>query len=167
MDKEKFKQLETLSRKVVSQVSRYTTKPILIVEARFYDDFADQLFEGAAAVLDEAALRYQRFEVPGVFEIPAAISMALSSKKYSGFIALGCVIRGETTHYDYVCNEAARGLMEISFQAQVPVGFGVITAENRAQALVRADKAQKDMGGKAARAVIRMIEAKKHFSPKR
>jgi 6,7-dimethyl-8-ribityllumazine synthase len=135
-------------------------KKILIIEARFYDKLADMLADAAVAALVAEGYEYERLAVPGVFEIPAAVSMAVSSDQYAGYIALGCVIRGETTHYDYVCAEGARGLNDIAINHQAAIGFGIITAENQAQAEARADKNRKDMGGKAARACIQMIKIK-------
>src|SRR5690349_2793017 len=129
-------------------------KKILIIEARFYEHLADMLAEGALAEIKAAGLDYDRIPVPGAFEIPAAISMAIAGGKYDGYVALGCVIRGETSHYDYVCGEAARGINKLAMKYNAPIGFGIITAENEAQSLVRADKAKKNMGGKAAKACI-------------
>lgn len=138
-------------------------KPILIIEARFYESLAESLFDGAVAELNKAGLAFERLSVPGAFEIPAALHMAIASGKYSGFITLGCVIRGETTHYDYVCEEAARGINKLAVKYHAPVGFGIITAENGKQAEVRADKTQKNMGGKAASACLRMMEIKQQM----
>ena len=113
---------------------------------------------------------YERIEVPGVFEVPAAIRMAICSleagysrKIYAGFLALGCVIRGETSHYDYVCRESARALMDLATNSSVAMGFGILTCENMQQARVRADINQKNKGGEAARACLRMIDVKRHF----
>ncbi|MCD6035580.1 MAG: 6,7-dimethyl-8-ribityllumazine synthase [Rickettsiales bacterium] len=142
---------------------RKSSKPVLIVEARFYEPFADSLVEAAIEVLQAEKVPYERFAVPGVFELPAAISMAAETGNYGGFIALGCVIRGETTHYDYVCEQSARALMDLSVHAHLAIGFGIITAENAKQAEVRADKNGKNMGGKAAKAALRMMEAQAKF----
>ena len=143
---------------------------ILIVEARFYESIADQLVEGAIESLEKAGYFYERIEVPGVFEVPAAIRMAICSleagysrKIYAGFLALGCVIRGETSHYDYVCRESARALMDLATISCVAMGFGILTCENMQQARVRADINQKNKGGEAARACLRMIDVKRHF----
>lgn len=133
-----------------------TEKPkILIVEARFYGDIADALVKGAVATLTEAGAGFERLEVPGAFEIPAAIRMALGG--YDGFIALGCVIRGETSHYDYVCGESARGLMDIATRHGAAIGYGILTCENREQAWARADGTQKNKGRDAALACLAMI----------
>ncbi len=143
---------------------------ILIVEARFYDDIANQLIEGAVQPLEAAGFSYERLEVPGVFEVPAAIRMAIHSSEagtteniYAGFLALGCVIRGETSHYDYVCGESARALMELAINFSLAVGFGILTCENMEQAKKRADINQKNKGGEAAHACLRMIEVRHHF----
>ena len=98
-------------------------------------------------------------------EIPGAIALAAASNRdYAGFVALGCVIRGETSHYDTVCNESARGIMQLTIDAHLPIGNGIITVENRDQAWARADKAQKDKGGDAARAALSMAALKKDYS---
>lgn len=135
-------------------------KKILIITAGFYKDYEKMLLEGAIFELEKAGVKHKTLEVPGCFEIPAALSMAIKSKKYDGFVALGCVIRGETTHYDYVCNECARGINQLAIDENVAVGFGIITAENDKQALVRADSKQKNVGGRAAQACLAMIEIK-------
>lgn len=137
--------------------------PILIIEARFYSDLADMLKHSAEEVLRAHNYSYETISVPGCFELPAAASMAISSARYSGIIALGCVIRGETSHYDVVCNETARGLNDLAIKNLFPLGFGVITAENKAQAYVRADSQQKDMGGKAAKACVEMLAHRTKF----
>src|SRR6478736_1555083 len=116
---------------------------ILIVEARFYDDLADALLDGAKAALDEAGAAYDVVTVPGALEIPAAISFALDGAEeggtdYDGFVALGTVIRGETHHFDIVANESARALMELSVEESVAVGNGILTVENDEQAWARA-----------------------------
>ena len=143
---------------------------VLIVEARFYEEIADNLAEGAIRALDAAGYDYERLDVPGVFEVPAAIRMAIrsmethsASKSYAGFIALGCVIRGETSHYDYVCGESSRALMDLTTDFSVPLGFGIVTCENGGQARVRADVNGKNKGGEAAEACLRMIDVKRHF----
>lgn len=136
---------------------------ILVVEARFYDDIADMLFTGAEAVLAEADAAIYRLQVPGVLEIPSAVAIALESGDVDGVVALGCVIRGETSHYDIVAGESARALMDLSVDEALPLGNGVLTVENREQAVVRADPAQKDKGGDAASACLAMINIKKSF----
>jgi 6,7-dimethyl-8-ribityllumazine synthase len=131
---------------------------LLIVEARFYDDLADALLGGAKAALAAAGASYDIVTVPGALEIPAAIAMALKGgKTYDGYVALGCVIRGETTHYDTVASESARGLMDLSVAFAVPIGNGILTCENDEQAWARARAGEQDKGGGAARAALRMI----------
>ena len=136
---------------------------ILVVEARFYAHIADLLIQGAAAEFERRHATFDRISVPGAFELPAAIRFALDSGRsglgtiYDGYLALGCVIRGETTHYDYVCAESARGLMMLSVQEGVALGYGVLTVENEAQALERARPDRKDKGGAVASACLDMI----------
>ena len=133
----------------------------LIVEARFYDDLADALLAGAKAALASAGATFDVVTVAGALEIPAAVAMALKGRTpYDGFVALGCVIRGETTHYDTVANESARGLMDISVAFAVPVGNGILTVENEAQAWARAHATEGDKGGFAARAALAMLALK-------
>lgn len=139
-------------------------KHVLIVTSRFYPDIADALMRGAMITLDAEGATYEQLDVPGAFEIPAAIRFAMSNKKYDGFLALGCVIRGETSHYDYVCAESARGLMDLSLQFNVAIGYGILTVENEEQAHVRADTEQGNKGGSAAEACLRMIDLKRQFS---
>lgn len=146
------------------------TPTILIVEGRFYEDIGDELYKGAAAVFDEAGLAHERLPVPGAFEVPQAIRFAIRSMeigsamhRYSGFVALGCVIRGETSHYDYVCEESARALMDLSMDYSVALGYGILTCENREQANYRAATDKGDKGGVAARACLRMIDVKKEL----
>ena len=135
---------------------------LLIVIARFYEDIADALLQGASQVLDGAGATYETVEVPGVLEIPAAVAIAMAAMKngrrhYDGFITLGCVIRGETTHYDVVCNESARALMDLSVNHQLALGNGIQTVENTDQAWARAKPADKNKGGGAAKAALAMI----------
>ena len=136
---------------------------ILIVSSPYYQDISDELVRGAVATLDAAEVQYEILTVPGAFEIPAAIRFAMNDKTYDGFIALGCVIRGETTHYDYVCEQSARGLMELYLQYGAAIGFGILTVENEEQALVRAKISQGNKGKDAALACLRMIELKRKF----
>jgi 6,7-dimethyl-8-ribityllumazine synthase len=137
---------------------------IMIVEARFYEDIADELVKGAIAVLEAAGATYERHAVPGCFEIPAAIGFAQkSSKEIEGFVALGCVIRGETTHYDYVCSESARGIQDLATNHQLAIGYGILTVENRDQAWVRAAVDMGNKGGKAAEAALRMVVLKREL----
>lgn len=143
---------------------------IMVVEARFYEDIADELARGAVAEIEKAGASYERFTVPGAYEIPAAIQFAIKSmdfysgrRRFDGYVALGCVIRGETTHYDYVCMESARGLQDLALRHTLAIGNGIITVENREQAWARASVAQKNKGGGAARACLDMIDLKRQF----
>ncbi len=132
---------------------------VLIVEARFYEDISDELAKGAIAVLDDAGVAHQRLAVPGAFEIPAAIAFA--GGEFDGIIALGCVIRGETDHYDHICRECSRALMDMAVKDGVALGFGVLTCENYDQAWVRAAVDRKNKGKDAAEACLCMMELKK------
>ena len=148
--------------------TKKTSPHFLIVEARFYDDFADALLDGAKSALDEAKATYDVITVPGALEIPGAITFALIGEeeggtKYDGYIALGLVIRGETYHFDIVANESSRGLMDLSVQMSIAIGNGILTVENEEQAWKRAKKSELDKGGFAARAALRMVELKQHF----
>ncbi len=148
----------------MSNISR-----VLIVEARFYADIADSLVEGAVAELERVGIEYDRISVPGVFEIPTAVHFAIramelhSGTHYTGFITLGCVIRGETSHYDYICEESARALMDLSVQSSIALGYGILTVENMEQAKVRASIDKKNKGGDAANACLCMMDLKKTF----
>lgn len=137
---------------------------ILIVVSPYYKDITDELLLGARTHLEVAAHSYDVVSVPGAFEIPAAIHMAMQGEKpYDGYIALGCVIRGETTHYDYVCTECARGLQDLAVLHQTPIGFGVLTVENKKQAEARASVNGKNKGREAAEACMQMIALKERF----
>lgn len=136
----------------------------LIVEARFYEDLGDALAQGAIAAIEAAGASYERVSVPGALEIPAAISFAAASEThFDGFVALGCVIRGETSHYDTVCNESARGIMDLTIHDHLAIGNGIITVENGDQAWARARQSDKDKGGDAARAALAMAELKTRY----
>jgi 6,7-dimethyl-8-ribityllumazine synthase len=128
---------------------------ILIVEARFYPHISDMLYQGAIRVLQGATAVCDRAEVPGALEIPSAIRVA--AEHYNGFVALGCVIRGETYHFEIVANESARGLMTLSLQQGLCIGNGILTVEDEAQALRRANPEELDKGGDAARACLALI----------
>lgn len=137
---------------------------ILIVEARFYEDIADELVKGAVQALEGAGAEYQRIAVPGALEIPGAIRFAADGNDgFDGYVALGCVIRGETSHYDYVCGESARGLQDLAIRDRLAIGNGILTVENREQAWARSSVDQKNKGGAVANAALRMIELKKQF----
>ncbi len=130
---------------------------ILIVTSRYYAEVLAELEAGVAEALTAAGAQFDMLEVPGAFEIPGAIAMAADADEYDGYVALGCVIRGETSHYDLICNEVARGLMNLSLSG-VPLGFGVLTCENLEQAKVRASRTGKNKGAEVVAAVMRMVE---------
>lgn len=137
---------------------------LLIVEARFYDDLADALLEGAKAALDKAGATYDVATVPGALEIPAVISFALEGETdYDGFVALGTVIRGETYHFDIVANESSRALMDLATDEAIAIGNGILTTENDEQAWARARRSEGDKGGFAARAALTMIALRDRF----
>jgi 6,7-dimethyl-8-ribityllumazine synthase len=127
-----------------------------IVVGRFYEDLADKLVASAQAVFEEAGGEVDVFEVPGAYELPLAAKYCADTGRYTGVAALGAVIRGETTHYDYVCGECARGLMDVQLQTGIPCGFGVLTVENMDQAIARAGGGKRDSGRHAAEAVLMM-----------
>lgn len=139
---------------------------VLIVEARFYDDLADALLDGAKAALTEVGATYEVHTVPGALEIPAAIAIlmdgaAARGQPFDGAVALGAVIRGETTHYEIVSEESSRALMDLSVQRKLPLGNGILTVENDAQAWARARRSELDKGGGAAKACLAMIRLKR------
>ena len=138
---------------------------MLIVEARFYEDISASLLRGAARALDAAGARYECITVPGALEIPAAIAMAVDAAKakrtpYDGVVALGCVIEGETYHFEIVANESARGLMELSVSRQLPIGNGILTVETQAQASARSRDDPRNKGAAAAKAALAMVALK-------
>ncbi len=138
---------------------------MLIVEARFYDAIADELLRGATRVLDKAGARYDRVSVPGALEIPAAIAISADAARrrrapYDGVVALGCVIRGETHHFEIVANESARALMDLAVRERLAIGNGILTVDNETQALARARPAEGDKGGAAARTALTMVALK-------
>jgi 6,7-dimethyl-8-ribityllumazine synthase len=132
---------------------------ILIVESRYYPDVADALMAGAEREIARNGAKAERVVVPGAFEIPGAIALAAAKKsaRYDGFVALGCVIRGETTHYDYVCGESARALMDLSVNHRLAIGYGIVTVNNSDQAWSRAATDRGDKGGDAAHACLAMV----------
>ncbi len=134
----------------------------LIVEARFYDHLNDMLISGARAAFEDAGHRVDVITVPGALEIPGAISLAAESGRYDGYVGIGVVIRGETYHFEIVAGESARGIMALTMDG-IAIGNGILTVENEAQALVRADPAQKDKGGEAARAALTLLNLKERF----
>jgi 6,7-dimethyl-8-ribityllumazine synthase len=135
----------------------------LIVEARFYEHLNDMLIAGARAALEDAGHRVEVLTVPGALEIPGAIASAAESGRYEGFVALGVVIRGETYHFEIVAGESARGIMALTMDG-VPIGNGILTTENEAQAIVRADPAQLNKGAGAAEAAMALLALKEKFS---
>ncbi len=147
---------------------------LLIVDARYYADISDELVRGALGAIEEVRGSHMRVSVPGAFELPAAIRMAIRSmelvggrRRYDGYVALGCVIRGETSHYDHICMEATRGLNDIAMNFSVAVGNGILTCETREQALARAATNQGNKGAQAARAAIEMVRVKRELMPAR
>jgi len=135
----------------------------LIVEARFYAHLNDMLITGAKDALEAAGHSADVVTVPGALEIPGAIALAAESGRYDGFVAIGVVIRGETYHFEIVAGESARAIMALTMDG-VAIGNGILTTENEAQALVRADPAQKNKGGEAAQAAMRMLELREQFA---
>ena len=135
----------------------------LIVEARFYAHLNDMLLAGARAAIEAAGYAHDTITVPGALEVPGAVALAAESGAYDGFVALGVVIRGETYHFEIVAGESARGLMALTMDG-LPIGNGILTTENEAQAIYRADPAQGDKGGDAARAAIAMLDLKARFA---
>ncbi len=129
----------------------------LIVEARYYDKVGGMLLEGAIAALNKAGAEHEIVQVPGALEIPGAISMLCGEDGFDGAIALGCVIRGETYHFEIVAGESSRALMDLTTLDQIAIGNGILTVENEQQAIVRADPAQGDKGGDAARAALALF----------
>jgi 6,7-dimethyl-8-ribityllumazine synthase len=142
-----------------------TKKPhIMLVEARFYAEISDALLEGAEHALKKGGASFERFTVPGALEIPGAIRLGIEAQKegklkkpFDGYLALGCVIRGETTHYETVCAESARGLNELAVHYAACIGNGILTVENEDQAWTRARMTEKDKGGGAAEAVLALV----------
>lgn len=144
---------------------------VLVVEARFYDKLADELLEGALAVLDKAECRVDVVTVPGALEIPTAIVIGLRAADeavdpYEAVVALGTVIRGETGHYDIVAGESSRALMDVSVAYAMPLGNGILTVENDAQAWARANRADMDKGGGAAEAALAVLRYKRSLADK-
>ncbi len=133
---------------------------ILIIDSRFYEDIADELVRGATALLEAEGVTFEHISVPGAFEIPAAISFAKETGKYDGYITLGCVIRGETSHYDYVCAENARGLNQLAVENHLAIGYGILTVDTRKQAEDRAAIDKGNKGMHAARTCLEMVKLK-------
>jgi 6,7-dimethyl-8-ribityllumazine synthase len=138
---------------------------LLVVEARFYDDIVDQLLEGATRALKGAGVTFDLVTVPGALEIPAAIRLALDHGGYDAFVALGCVIRGETSHYDIVAGESAHGLMELGVRDGALIGNGILTTDTGTQARLRADPDGKNKGGDAVRAALALLQIRRCLGP--
>jgi len=151
-------------------MTRKGPNSVLIIEARFYEDIADELARGAIEVLDANRIDYERLAVPGSLEIALALSLALANGfvgragRHRGCVALGCVIRGETTHYDIVARESAAGLHQLAVQHAVPIGFGILTCESSEQAWERASVEGRNKGADAARACLTLMQLEQHFS---
>ena len=138
---------------------------LLILEARYYADLCDELVKGAVAAIEHAGATWDHVIVPGALELPGAIAIAETSKRYDGYVALGCVLRGETMHYEIVSNESARGLMDLALKG-LCIGNGILTCENEAQAWARAKTSEGDKGGGASEAAIAMIHHKRAMKKK-
>ena len=142
---------------------------ILVVEARFYEDIADALLAGATRALQEAGAIFERVSVPGSLEVAPAIAIALdaaerSGRPYEGAVALGCVIRGETLHFEIVSQESARALLELSLARRLPIGNGILTVDTDTQAWARARPEEADKGGDAARAALSLVRLKRRLA---
>lgn len=135
---------------------------VLIVEARFYDHLNDLLLAGARGAIEAAGHTHETVTVPGALEVPGAIALAAETGRYDAFVALGVIIRGETYHFEIVANESARGIMALTMDA-LPIGNGILTVENEAQALARARPEQGNKGGGAAEAALAMLTLKQRF----
>ncbi|WP_296679909.1 6,7-dimethyl-8-ribityllumazine synthase [Novosphingobium sp.] len=135
----------------------------LIVEARFYDHLNDMLIDGARQALKAAGHKVEVLTVPGALEIPGAIALAEEAQRFDGYVAIGVVIRGETYHFEIVAGESARGIMALTMDGMA-IGNGILTVENEEQALVRADPAQKDKGGEAAKAAMALLALREKFA---
>jgi 6,7-dimethyl-8-ribityllumazine synthase len=151
-------------------MSRKDPRSVLIIEARFYEDIADELARGAVEELNGRQISFERLSVPGALEIPLALSLALANGfvgragRHRGCIALGCVIRGETTHYEIVARESAAGLHHLAVEHAVPIGNGILTCDSREQAWARASVEGRNKGADAAEACLALIELERHFS---
>lgn len=145
-----------------------TSNPhLLVIDARFYESIADELVAGAVDAIEAAGSSFDRISVPGVLEIPAALAYAVASDehRHDGYVLLGCVIRGETTHYDIVAEQSARAVTDLAIGHRLAVGNGILTVENRGQANARARRSEMDKGGGAARAAIQMVEVRRRLEP--
>jgi 6,7-dimethyl-8-ribityllumazine synthase len=141
---------------------------VLLVEAPYYPHIAEALRCGAERALATAGATFESVSVPGAFEVPGAIAFAAkASERFDGFVALACVIRGETTHYDHICAESARALQDLAIRERLAIGYGILTVENEAQALLRSSPEGRDKGGEAVRACLAMVELKHRFQQSR
>ncbi len=161
--------MATARRTKTDPAENFEGARILVVEARFYEDIADALLAGAVRALETAGTTFDRITVPGSLEIPAAIAMALdaaerSGRPYDGAVALGCVIRGDTIHFEIVSMESARALMNIAIERRLPLGNGILTVDTQAQAWARARIEEADKGGDAARAALAMLGIKRRLA---
>jgi 6,7-dimethyl-8-ribityllumazine synthase len=152
-----------------SAVKKRDSLRMLIVEARFYETFADDLLRGATYVLDQAGAEYERITVPGALEIPGAIAMAADAatrrkEPYDGVVALGCVIQGETYHFEIVSNESARALMDLTVDRQLAIGNGILTVDTEAQARARSGDDERNKGAAAAKAALAMVALKRSLA---
>jgi 6,7-dimethyl-8-ribityllumazine synthase len=138
-------------------------KPVLLVVAPYYTHISDMLVAGARAAVKAAGYESELLTVPGALEIPAAIAIAAHKNNYAAYVALGCVIRGETTHYEVVANESARGLQQLALTKHLAIGNGILTVENEAQAIARADIAHGNKGSEAAHAALQMLTLRRQF----
>jgi 6,7-dimethyl-8-ribityllumazine synthase len=145
-------------------VPRLPGQRLLVVEARFYPAINDLLLRGARAVLAAGGVEVEHVVVPGALEIPPAVALAHRSHRFDAFVALGCVIRGETTHYELVAGESCRGLMDLGIHESALIGNGILTVENEAQAMVRADPEQQDKGGGAALAALFLLDLRRRLA---
>lgn len=151
-------------------MSRKGPRSVLIIEARFYEDISNELARGAIKTLEASNVSFELLSVPGALEIPLALSLALANGfvgkagRHRGCIALGCVIRGETTHYEIVARESAAGLHQLAVEHAVPIGNGIITCENREQAWARASVEDRNKGAHAAEACLSLMDLERHFS---
>jgi 6,7-dimethyl-8-ribityllumazine synthase len=148
------------------KVKKWKGPYMLVVESRFYDDISDELFDGAKRVLDGANANIDRVTVPGSLEIPTAIMIALDAaekarKPYDGVVALGCVVQGETSHFDIVAMQSARALIDIAMERRMPIGNGILTVDTMPQAWARARIGEGDKGGDAARAALALVAIKR------
>jgi 6,7-dimethyl-8-ribityllumazine synthase len=148
------------TKRTSKSAPKNTQMRVLIVEARFYPAISDKLLEGARQVLDEAGVEYDVITVPGALDIPAAIAIACDARPYAGVVALGCVIEGQTYHFEVVSNESARGLTELAVRERLAIGNGILTVDNEQQAFERLGGARGHKGAQAARAALQLARMK-------